>query len=124
MTLGENRIHGKWIEWFAWTAYRPALPGVTEPTEICLLASPNSELLEVTSIFPLVDLDFHGPRAFVQFSALKEERIQATSALRRPESISYNRMVRTRLIVHEGVAIGDKRGNARGADLLELRERP
>ena len=28
---GENRIHGRWIEWFAWTAYRPALPGVTEP---------------------------------------------------------------------------------------------
>ena len=32
MTSGENRIHGRWIEWFAWTAYRPALPSVTEPT--------------------------------------------------------------------------------------------
>ena len=30
----ENRIHGRWIEWFAWTAYRPALPGVTEPNGV------------------------------------------------------------------------------------------
>ena len=33
---------------------------------------------------PLIDLDFHGPRAFVQFSALKEERIQGDFCIALP----------------------------------------